>query len=105
MQVPQELSTLTQLEVLNLLSNYVHAEHPVQDQEKMRVTEQGCRFLLSFKALKHLYLPVTKEEHAALAGFKADMCIRHGHNVLDLVLSEGKNVAYKQSADADADAS
>ena len=36
---------------------------------KMRVTEQGCRFLLHFPALAELSLSVTGEEKAALAGF------------------------------------
>ena len=35
---------------------------------KMRVTEQGCRFLLQFPALAVLCLSVTGEEKAALAG-------------------------------------
>jgi len=40
---------------------------------KMRVTEQGCRFLLQFPALAVLCLSVTEEEKAALAGFLTEL--------------------------------
>ena len=101
MQVPQELSSLTQLTKLNLYQNAAAstsgepAGDTVQDEDgnvlrpKMRVTEQGCRYLLTFGALRTVYLTVTKEERAALAGFRADMRrVRKGRNVVYLRLSE-----------------
>ena len=51
----------------------------------MRVTEQGCRFLLSFPALAIVYLTVTEEERAALAWFFASMHrVRKGRSVVYL---------------------
>ena len=95
--MPQELSTLTaQLEDLNLLQNYARGGDPAR---KMRVTQQGCSFLLKIKALEKLYLDITMEEDAALAGFKADMC-KHGRTALELQLTRGFRFANKQDADA-----
>ena len=82
MQVPQELAGLTTLTYLSLLENSgsreaavalgVHMEG-VALEPKMRVTEQGCRFLLHFPALAKLNLLVTAEEKAALAGFVTEL--------------------------------
>ena len=78
MQVPQELAGLTTLTYLNLLNTTGSREAVVAlgvQMEgvglvpKMRVTEQGCRFLLHLPALASLSLSVTGEERAAMAGF------------------------------------
>ena len=80
MQVPQELAGLTTLTYLNLCNNTVSMEAAVTlgVQEialvpKMRVTEQGFSFLLHFPALADLWLSVTGEEKAALAGFLTEL--------------------------------
>ena len=99
-QVPQELSSLTQLTKLNLYLNAAAqdgapAGDVVQDDDgtvlrpKMRVNEQGCRYMLTFPALRIVYLNVTRAERAALAGLRADMRrVRKGRNVMHLKLSE-----------------
>ena len=80
LQVPQELASLTALTRLDLDWNAGRAEAPVGVQSdgvvlmpKMRVTEQGCRFLLHFSVLAAVHLMVTEEEEAALAGLLTDL--------------------------------
>lgn len=82
MQVPQELAGLTMLTSLNLRGNAAGRDaavalgviaEGVALVPKMRVTEEGCRFLLHFPVLAELYLTVTQEEKAALAGFLAEL--------------------------------
>ena len=82
MQVPLELASLTTLTKLSLLWNGKRRapglERVQRGQDgsvlvpKMRVTEQGCRFLLHFPVLAALLLSVTRKEEAALAEFLAD---------------------------------
>ena len=81
-QVPQELAGLTTLTCLSMMSNGASMEvaaalgvqmKGVAMVPKMRVTEQGCRFLLHFPALAILSLSVTGEEKAAVAGFLAEL--------------------------------
>lgn len=82
-QVPQELAGLTTLTWLDLCSNAGSAEAAaalgIRSEEgdklvpKMRVTEQGRRFLLHFLALAALTLSVTEEEEAALAKFLSEL--------------------------------
>lgn len=91
MQVPQDLSCLTQLTRLDLRMNaivpipYPGGAWDISTAPRMRVTEQGCRFLLNFPALASIYLTVIEEERAALAGFIASMRrVREGRSVLCL---------------------
>lgn len=85
MQVPQELAGLTTLTYLSLFNSLASREaavalgmqldffEGVALVPKMRVTEQGCRFLLHFPALAFLDLSVTEKEKAALAGFLTEL--------------------------------
>ena len=105
MQVPQELAGLTTLTYLSLLRNAGSREvavalglqmKGVALVPKMRVTEQGCRFLLPFPALAYLSLSVTVEEKAALVGFLTELQrSRNGPVRLHLDMS-GANIAEKE---------
>jgi hypothetical protein len=96
-QIPQVLSCLTNLRVLNLRHNKARKSKAPKTLKavsgrtltpKMQVTSARLAWLQNCPHIRHVYLDVTREERAELAEFRRQLRVAlGGWNVLELRLS------------------